>query len=348
MATKRFASINSRQRGLSLVEVMISIALGLFLLAGLTYLYLGSKTSYGTQTAVSKVQETLRFAFEYLSYDLRMAGYNGCINIREAAPQVVANAPVPKTGLGNSLRGYPNGVGWTKPSAWPARVVGTDVIEISYVSNDCGSNLVSPYSNGSQLFISSNNCGLVDNQVLIVSDCKRSDVFRGTFSSSSGKVNVAHGSAQNTQPAGSTCAGGSGKLVTECTTAGNYQGDAFLASLNGLVFYIGINPNGIPALYRGVSDGTSLPEELTEGVYEMKFNYGLDTAVDSIFMADSYSATPADWTQVVSVEVTLAARSTEDGAVPNSQSYTYNGASVTDRRYRQTLATLVGLRNLVQ
>lgn len=345
---KRIASIQIRQQGLSLVEVMISIALGLFLLAGLTYLYLGSKTSYGTQTAVSKVQETLRFAFEFISYDLRMAGYSGCINIRDAAPQVVANAPVPKVGLGNSLRGYPNGVGWTKPSAWPTRVVGTDVIEVSYVSSDCGSNLTPPFSNGSQLFIASNNCGLVDNQVLIVTDCKRADVFRGTFSSSSGKVNVAHGSAQNTQPAGSTCPGGSGKLVTECTTAGNYQGDAFLASLSGWVFYIGINPNGIPALYRGVSDGTSLPEELTEGVYGMTFQYGLDTVVDSIFMADSYSATPTDWTQVVSVEVTLAARSSEDGAVPNSQTYTYNGASVTDKRYRQTLATLIGLRNLVQ
>lgn len=344
----RFSATSTRQRGISLVEVMISIALGLFLLAGLTYLYLGSKASYGTQNAVSKVQETLRFAFEYLSYDLRMAGYSGCINIRDAAPQVVAIAPVPMVGLGNSLRGYANGSGWTKPSTWPARVVGTDVIEISYVSNDCGSNLVAPFSNGSQLFISSNNCGLVDDQVVIVTDCKRADVFRGTFSSSSGKVNVAHGSAKNTQPAGSTCPGGSGKLVTECTTAGNYQGDAFLASLSGWVFYIGINPNGIPALYRGASDGSSAPEELADGVYGMTFRYGLDTVVDSIFIADSYSASPSDWTQVVSVEVTLAARSTDDGAVPNAQTYVYNGASVTDKRYRQTLATLIGLRNLVQ
>lgn len=338
----------TRQHGVSLVELMISIALGLFLLAGLTYLYVGSKASYGTQTAVSKVQETLRFAFEYLTYDIRMAGYSGCINIRDAAPQVVANAPVPKVGLGNSLRGYQNGSGWIKPSTWPNRVAGTDVIEISYVSNDCGSNLVAPFSNGSQLFIASNNCGLVDNQVLIVTDCKRADVFRGTFSSSSGKINVAHGGAQNTQPAGSTCPGGSGKLVSECTTAGNYQGDAFLASLSGWVFYIGVNPNGIPALYRGVSDGSSAPDELVEGVYGMTFRYGLDTAVDSVFMADSYTASPTDWTQVVSVEVTLAARSTEDGAVPSSQSYSYNGATVTDRRYRQTQATLVGLRNLVQ
>lgn len=347
MANKN-CSIVVRQQGVTLVEVMIGIALGLFLLAGLSYLYVGSKVSYGTQNAVAKVQETLRFAFEYLSYDLRMAGYSGCINIREAAPQVVANAPVPKVGLGNSLRGYANGSGWTKPAAWPTRVAGTDVIEISYVSNDCGSNLVAPFSNGSQLFISSNNCGLVDNQVVIVTDCKRADVFRPTFSSSSGKVNVAHGSAQNTQPAGSTCPPGSGKLVTECTTAGNYQGDAFLAALNGWVFYIGINPNGIPSLYRGVSDGSSAPEELAEGVYSMTFQYGLDTAVDSVFKADSYSATPSDWTQVISVEVTLAARSTDDSVVPNGQTYTYNGASVTDRRYRQTLATLIGLRNLVQ
>jgi len=344
----RLTSLKTEQQGVSLIEVMISIALGLFLLAGMTYLYVGSKASYGTQSAVSKVQETLRFAFEFLSYDIRMAGYSGCINARDATPQVVANPPVATIGLGASLKGYANGSGWALPAGWPTRVSGTDVIEMSYVSNDCGSNLVGPYSNGSQLFISSNNCGFTTGQVLVVTDCRRADVFRGSFSSGSGKVNVAHGSATNTQPAGSSCPGGSGKLVTECTTTGNYKGDAFLAALNGMVFYVGINPNGIPALYRGKSDGSAVPDELVEGVYGMTFRYGLDTVADTIYVADSYSSAPGNWQQVVSVEINLSARSTEDGAVPTLATYNYNGSSISDRRYRQTLTTLVGLRNLVQ
>lgn len=353
--------IKKIQIGVSLVELMIAIALGLFIVSGLLYLYLGSKSNYSTQAAVARVQEALRFSFEYLAFDLRMAGYSGCANVRDATPQVVANAPVPQFGLGGSLRGYDNGTGWTKPAGWPARVLGTDVVTISSVSTDCGSNVVSPFSNGSQLFIASNNCAFADNEVLIVTDCRRADVFRGQISNGTGKINVAHGSSNNTQPTGSTCPGGSGKLVTECGPAGNYGSDAFLARVSGYTFYIGVNGRGNPALYRGRYNDTTAAgaEELVEGIYDMQIEYGLDTVDDTVYVANQYlpassinapSAAP-HWGQVVSAKITLRARSESDNLVPVSQTYTYNSNTannITDRRYQQTFTTAIGLRNLVQ
>lgn len=348
--------MNKKQSGITLVELLIAIGLGLFLVSGLTYLYVGSKQSYSTQGAVARVQETLRFAFEFFAYDVRMAGYSGCINPRDSTPYTVANAPVPQLGLGGSVRGYNNGAGWTLPAGWPNRVAGTDVLAITSVSSDCGANLVAPFSNGSQLFISANNCGFVDNQVLVVTDCRRTDVFRGSFSSSGGKVNVAHGSAQNTQPAGSPCPSGSGKLVSECGTAGNYKGDAFLGSLVGWTFYIGINAQGNPALYRGAYNAGA-PEELVEGVYDMQLEFGLDTVDDTVYVANQYlpansinapNAAP-HWGQVISVRSTFSARSNEDGVMPQAATYVYNGnAATSDRRYRQTYTTVIGLRNYVQ
>jgi type IV pilus assembly protein PilW len=348
--------MNKKQSGITLIELMIAIALGLFLISGLIYLYVGSKQSYSTQAAVARVQETLRFAFEFFAYDVRMAGFTGCVNPRDSTPFVVANAPLPELGLTGSVRGYDNGVGWTQPTGWPNRVAGTDVLTISSVSNDCGANLVAPFSNGSQLFISANSCGFVDNQVLVVTDCRRADVFRGAFSNSGGSVNVAHGSAQNTQPTGTPCPPGSGKLVSECTTAGNYKGDAFLASLVGWTFYIGLNDRGNPALYRG-GYNAGAPEELVEGVYDMQLEFGLDTIDDTIFVADQYlpansinvPSTAPHWGQVISVRATFSARSNEDGVMPQAATYPYNGnAATSDRRYRQTYTTVIGLRNYVQ
>lgn len=352
--------MNKKQSGITLLELMIAIALGLFLISGLVYLYVGSKQSYSTQGAVARVQESLRFAFEFFAYDVRMAGYTGCANPRDSTPFTVANPPVPQLGLAGSVRGFDNGTGWVKPNGWPDRVAGTDVLTISSVSNDCGANLVAPFSNGSQLFIAANSCGFVDNQILVVTDCRRADVFRATFNAAG--TNVTHSGANNTQPVGSPCPVGSGKLVSECGPSGNYKADAFLASLVGWTFYIGLNDRGNPALYRG-GYTAGVPEELVEGVYDMQLEFGLDTVDDTTFVANQYLRshdnagsivindpnTVPHWGQVISVRATFSARSNEDGVMPQAATYTYNGnAATTDRRYRQTYTTVIGLRNYVQ
>jgi len=344
------------QWGVTLIELLIALALGLFITSGILYIYLGSRVSYSTQGAVSNVQETLRFGFEYLSYDIRMAGYMGCANLRDMTPQVVANPPVPTLGLGGSLVGHDNGSGWTNPTT-VTRVAGTDVLSISRAAPNGGVSVACPASDGSQVFIESNPYNFAAGQLLIVADCSRSDVFRATsISNASGKVSIAHASSSNTQPTGSSCAPGSGKLVTECKV-GNYTGacggagggGARVSVVEGWDYFIGINPRGNPSLYRVNTTTAAInPEELVEGVYDMQFSYGLDTVDDTVFVADSYSSTPANWAQVVSVAVTISARGADDNVVPDSTTYSYNGANVSDRRYRQTQTTVVGLRNLVQ
>jgi len=340
------------QSGVSLIELMIAMVLGLILLGGVYNLYFSSRQSSLTQQAVGNVQETLRFGFEYLSYDVRMAGYMGCANIREMNPQIVANPPVPSLGLGGSLVGFDGGTGWTNPTSI-VRVAGTDVISISRAAPNGGVSIScsSPDPTQSQLFLDSNPYGFAAGQLLVVTDCTRSDVFRATaVSSSGGKINIAHASSSNTQPVGSACPPGSGKLPTECKV-GSYTctAGARISTMESFTYFIGLNPSGNPSLYRvNTTAATIAPEELVENVYDLQFRYGLDTVDDTSFVADSYSAAPTNWAQVVSAEVAISARSTEDNAVPDLATYLYNGANVSDRRYRQTQTTLVGLRNLVQ
>ena len=74
-------SLRSRkqtQLGLSLIELMISMALGLLVILAVTYVYAGSRTSYRHQESFSAVQESGRVALETLTRDIRMAGYPGC------------------------------------------------------------------------------------------------------------------------------------------------------------------------------------------------------------------------------------------------------------------------------
>lgn len=69
------------QRGLTLVELMIGIALGLLVILAVTYVFSASRASYRHQESFSAVQESGRIALEVLGRDIRMAGNPGCGNL---------------------------------------------------------------------------------------------------------------------------------------------------------------------------------------------------------------------------------------------------------------------------
>ena len=75
---RTFPHKKPRQTGFSLIELMVSITIGLFLLAGATSLLVTSKGNYQVNDDLARIQENARIAMEYLSRDLRMAGYFGC------------------------------------------------------------------------------------------------------------------------------------------------------------------------------------------------------------------------------------------------------------------------------
>ena len=68
-----------RARGISLVELMVALAIGAFLMLGLVQVFAASKAAYTTSEGLSRVQESARFATDFLQRDLRMVGHMGCV-----------------------------------------------------------------------------------------------------------------------------------------------------------------------------------------------------------------------------------------------------------------------------
>ncbi len=66
------------QKGLTILELLIAMILGLFLSLALVQLFAGSKHTYMLQEANSRVQESGRFAAGMLLRDIRLTGYAGC------------------------------------------------------------------------------------------------------------------------------------------------------------------------------------------------------------------------------------------------------------------------------
>jgi len=77
------------QTGLSLIEIMISLLIGAFLLGGVLQIFIGSKQTYRMQQNMSRLQENGRFAMDFLAKDIRMAGYRACLTFTAPSPNPV-------------------------------------------------------------------------------------------------------------------------------------------------------------------------------------------------------------------------------------------------------------------
>ena len=69
-----------QQLGFTLVEALVSMAIGMFLILGAATVYTQGAYSFKTIEGTSRIQENLRFAFDTLEPDVRLSGYWGLHN----------------------------------------------------------------------------------------------------------------------------------------------------------------------------------------------------------------------------------------------------------------------------
>lgn len=85
-----------RQRGVTLVELMISMTLGMCIVLAITGLVVSSKTAQSTQHEAIQLQDTARFAFDNISRSVKQAGHMNLdqsdapwINTQHLSPSLV-------------------------------------------------------------------------------------------------------------------------------------------------------------------------------------------------------------------------------------------------------------------
>ena len=64
-----------RQRGFTLVEIMVALVISLFLVAGLIQILISSRQVYRVQDGLARVQENGRFGMDFITRSVREAGY---------------------------------------------------------------------------------------------------------------------------------------------------------------------------------------------------------------------------------------------------------------------------------
>ncbi len=65
------------QQGVNLIEIMVAMTIGLFLVLGATTLYINTKKTSDVDDTAARLQETARYAMSIMEADVRMASYWG-------------------------------------------------------------------------------------------------------------------------------------------------------------------------------------------------------------------------------------------------------------------------------
>ena len=317
--------------GVSLVELMVGITLGLLVLAGLASVFANSSRSRTDIERASRQIENGRYALQLLSDDMRMAGFYG-----EWNPNTLANnynyfaATTPDVDACNTtdaanaaypldvwlsytaipIWGFDNGA--HAPTCMPGNLKpNTDIVVVRRVSaceagvNGCDAAVIGlPY-------FQSSKCSGLDGQELLSANI--TDYFKF------GK----YGGGTNFDRHAKDCAAAAGMrryiehIYFIATDNGQGQSIPTLTRLE-------LNPNA-PAGFDTVP--------LVEGIEQVNFEYGVDTDKDG--QPDGYTADPStyqpagcaftnptdpcyparNWENVVAVRINILARSVD--STPN-------------------------------
>jgi type IV pilus assembly protein PilW len=74
-----------KQKGFGLIEVMVSLVLGIVVVLGISQIFVSAKQTYLTQDASARLQEDARYALSRMVQELRMAGMFGCVSLSSLA-----------------------------------------------------------------------------------------------------------------------------------------------------------------------------------------------------------------------------------------------------------------------
>jgi type IV pilus assembly protein PilW len=278
-----------RQAGLSLIELMISITLGLLLLSGVAYVFVNTSSARNEVERTSRQIENGRYAVEVIADDLRLAGFYGELNVGSvAAPgalpadQCTLAAADWNTYIPLHVQGFDNGAGFSQATCTLTNYkANTDILLVRRAracvagATDCDAVTAGrPY--------------------IQVSLCASEVTTHLIGLEGSTTFNLKN----------------KGTQATPCNAAAGKR--QYLVH----IYYISTdNGSGVnvPTLKRLELTGAGwATTPLVEGIEEFNAVYGIDTDGDGA--PDSYSAAPAtitDWLNVVTVQFYILARNLE-------------------------------------
>lgn len=333
-AGRNQASRPRLQAGFGLVELMVSILLGLMVVVAASAIFLANKRTYTATEGLSRVQENSRVAFELMSRDIREASGNGCVSAGSMIVNNALNSPASRwwsNWMGGTVQGFAADTPFADQAFGTAagqRLSGTQAIVL--LSSGTRTATVTAHNAVTSQFTMANNAhGFSPGDVLLV--CGPNSEPTGVLRL--GAIFQMTGTAGTTaigHVAGGTSPGNSSANLGLGATPFHFAANSTISNLNATRWYIANNGRGTRSLYRGTlgTNGAVQAVEVAEGVDDLDLTYLLSSGDSFIGPA----AVGTRWNEVSAVRLELAQRSPEavgEGGEP----------------IRREMASVVTLRN---
>ena len=323
-----------RQRGVTLVELMIALAIGLLVTVAMLKVYVDASRMYRFNEGLARVQENGRFALEFIRRDARVAGFWGCYSDATLTNGVSAtsNAYI-NVGAGHITGTSDDGLNSSD--------------SITFRSATGSGALVTSGMSGTGDSVTVESVGaLSTNTAVLISDCEDGDLFQVTGIAGTALAHAAGANANVSPNLNKAYAAGArvyeAREATFCIAPGADPAQPALRRL--------VNPTPGQTC---ASNG----DELLEGIENMQILYGEDTDADADGANGdgtanryvAFGASGLDIDRIVSVRISLLARSLNNNLTTAPSPYTFNGIAVTpastDKYLRKVFTTTITLRN---
>jgi type IV pilus assembly protein PilW len=309
------------QRGMTLIELMVAMTIGLFLMLVLSAAYLNGAQLFRTQNQLAEIQDNGRSAIEVLTREVRMAGYLGCVNETVAAPFTTIQGYDSLTDYGSTPAGA-----FTNPTG-PVLVIRHGAYQSIPVT---AATTATSVTAGPDVF----GWNATTPQLLI-SDCVAATAFTASA------INGTNASTTITAAAG--------------TAIPAYDNTARVRPVETSTFFLA-TPTGHsqPSLYQRYSNGyvnQDLRVADNVGTWRLSYASGAnDSQVDATAQsAQTVAASVGGWASVKSLRVDLSLISSKPVlSEPASYWFNFSATTPTDNYLRKEMASTLALRNRIQ
>lgn len=331
--------------GFSLVELLLALALGLVVVAGVVQLFVGNSQTSAIVGGQARLQENARFAFDFISRAARRAGYLGCAPEPDNIVRGLAGAwnLIPEYNITRPVDGHEGNADgtWTPaltslPGGLPGNVndapdgaidtaviaQGTDVLVFRNVQQPGQklAQILQPL--GDPVVVApGGDPGFGVGDIVMVSDCEQGAVFRVTAMNVAGnEATLLHATGAGFFDNAVAVSGPTGMVPFTLSFLGRaYGAEATVGAVESTFFFVAPstrqdNRGNTPlALWQKV--GAAGPVELIQGVDDLQVQYGIDTTLtDGVSNPNQYvsfDAVPADVGQIVAIRASVTVNSVD-------------------------------------
>jgi type IV pilus assembly protein PilW len=328
-----------------MIELMISVTIGLFIMGAIGYLYISSRGAYHSNAALARIQEDGRFGLDAVTRDARAIGALGCsaaATIRTVAANPLTlpganGAAITFAGPATAIYGFAPTGPFTPPTGGPVAPppwIAGDVLQMVIPTSKPVALLADADNVNYTVTLADNTAQLQNKDFLLVSNCGSASI--------TSVVSIA-----GTAPAVVSLSPAAllpSSVIPQMTLAAH----ASAQRVDAVTYYVGqFAGRPWPALYR-YSATYGVAEEVIDHVENMSVLYGVGN------LAPVPAATIAgnnDWPNVTSLRIALQIvgddQSTAGALVPVNLAPTPGGAVplAPDTRLRQIFTATAGLRN---